>query len=164
MSVKTKSAATVIRPTNAEAIIMTIVEPFNSALLGQVHFFSSSFVSALYIEMRFSQPLHHANAKSPPITTAHIPNLINSCFPSTIFFPCNSLAEGEGFEPSKVFILNGFQDRRDRPLCHPSLSGHGRTGGIRTFNRRFWRPQLYQLSYCPTSTQRPYNVVSEIFM
>ena len=30
------------------------------------------------------------------------------------------MAEGEGFEPPKVFSLSGFQDRRDRPLCHPS--------------------------------------------
>ena len=26
----------------------------------------------------------------------------------------------------------------------------GRTGGTRTPNRRFWRPLLYQLSYCPS--------------
>ena len=32
------------------------------------------------------------------------------------------MAEGEGFEPPKVFNLSGFQDRRDRPLCHPSGS------------------------------------------
>ena len=32
------------------------------------------------------------------------------------------MAEGEGFEPPKVFSLSGFQDRRDRPLCHPSGS------------------------------------------
>src|SRR5215203_2913286 len=25
----------------------------------------------------------------------------------------------------------------------------GRAGGIRTPDRRFWRPMLYQLSYCP---------------
>lgn len=31
-----------------------------------------------------------------------------------------SLAEGEGFEPPKVINLNGFQDRRNQPLCHPS--------------------------------------------
>src|SRR5688572_15671782 len=30
------------------------------------------------------------------------------------------MAEGEGFEPPKVFSLTGFQDRRDRQLCHPS--------------------------------------------
>src|ERR1700734_2874770 len=35
---------------------------------------------------------------------------------------------------------------------HTSLSGgyvRGRAGGTRTPNRRFWRPVLYQLSYCP---------------
>ena len=30
------------------------------------------------------------------------------------------LAEGEGFEPSKV-SLAGFQDRCTRPLCEPSV-------------------------------------------
>jgi hypothetical protein len=30
-------------------------------------------------------------------------------------------AEGEGFEPSDdVAAVNGFQDRRIQPLCHPS--------------------------------------------
>ena len=34
------------------------------------------------------------------------------------------LAEGVGFEPTKrLATLNGFQDRRDRPLCHPSARG-----------------------------------------
>src|ERR1700733_208267 len=28
-------------------------------------------------------------------------------------------------------------------------SGKRRAGGTRTPNRRFWRPVLYQLSYCP---------------
>ena len=31
------------------------------------------------------------------------------------------LAEGEGFEPPVGRAHNGFQDRRNRPLCHPSL-------------------------------------------
>ena len=30
------------------------------------------------------------------------------------------LAEREGFEPPEVLPFNGFQDRRDRPLCHLS--------------------------------------------
>ncbi len=30
-----------------------------------------------------------------------------------------SLAEGVGFEPTDLSV-NGFQDRRNRPLCHPS--------------------------------------------
>ncbi len=47
-----------------------------------------------------------------PTTTIQMSNLTNS-------FTIN-LAEGEGFEPPKVLSLNGFQDRRDRPLCHPS--------------------------------------------
>ena len=37
-----------------------------------------------------------------------------------LFFTILLLAEGEGFEPPKAFSLSGFQDRRDRPLCHPS--------------------------------------------
>ena len=32
-----------------------------------------------------------------------------------------NLAEGEGFEPSKV-SLAGFQDRCTRPLCEPSVT------------------------------------------
>src|SRR5215469_1786424 len=31
----------------------------------------------------------------------------------------------------------------------------GRAGGTRTPNRRFWRPGLYQLSYCPPDLQSP---------
>ncbi len=34
----------------------------------------------------------------------------------------NRLAEGEGFEPPKL-SLNGFQDRRFKPLTHPSKGG-----------------------------------------
>src|SRR5437870_4246125 len=40
------------------------------------------------------------------------------------FHPPAEMAEGEGFEPPKVFSLSGFQDRRDRPLCHPSGLSH----------------------------------------
>ena len=39
------------------------------------------------------------------------------------------MAEGEGFEPPRVFSPNGFQDRRDRPLCHPSAGMIGWQGG-----------------------------------
>src|SRR5579862_4330380 len=31
----------------------------------------------------------------------------------------------------------------------------GRAGGTRTPNRRFWRPVLYQLSYCPSPARAP---------
>src|SRR5579863_106114 len=31
----------------------------------------------------------------------------------------------------------------------------GRAGGTRTPNRRFWRPVLYQLSYCPSAARTP---------
>ncbi|MBF8270955.1 MAG: hypothetical protein HW380_60 [Magnetococcales bacterium] len=34
-------------------------------------------------------------------------------------------------------------------------SKHGRTGGNRTPNPRFWRPMLCQLSYCPSCFVRP---------
>ena len=30
------------------------------------------------------------------------------------------VAEGEGFEPTRAYRSNGFQDRRIQPLCHPS--------------------------------------------
>ena len=33
------------------------------------------------------------------------------------------MAEGEGFEPSVRYTHNGFRDRHDRPLCHPSNDG-----------------------------------------
>ena len=32
------------------------------------------------------------------------------------------LAEGVGFEPTIPIRYTGFQDRRNRPLCHPSSS------------------------------------------
>ena len=31
------------------------------------------------------------------------------------------MAEGGGFEPPEGISFNGFQDRRDQPLCHPSV-------------------------------------------
>ena len=32
------------------------------------------------------------------------------------------MAEGAGFEPAiRLKAYNGFQDRRNRPLCHPSV-------------------------------------------
>jgi hypothetical protein len=31
------------------------------------------------------------------------------------------MAEGVGFEPTEGVTLNGFQDRRFRPLSHPSI-------------------------------------------
>src|ERR1041385_2255046 len=71
--------------------------------------------------MRRNAPLYQRMPKTAPTTTIQINNVTRSF---TI-----SLAEGEGFEPPKVFSLNGFQDRRDRPLCHPS--GLGRI--------RFWQ-------------------------
>ena len=33
---------------------------------------------------------------------------------------CKKNAERKGFEPLEVVSLNGFQDRRNRPLCHLS--------------------------------------------
>ena len=36
------------------------------------------------------------------------------------------------------------------PLRYGVVKSIGRTGGIRTPNRRFWRPLLYQLNYRPT--------------
>src|ERR1700723_3118163 len=44
---------------------------------------------------------------------------------------------------------------------HTSLSDRyvrGRAGGTRTPNRRFWRPVLYQLSYCPLSIAKTRTV------
>ena len=35
---------------------------------------------------------------------------------------CKKNAERKGFEPLEVVSLNGFQDRRNRPLCHLSES------------------------------------------
>ena len=39
------------------------------------------------------------------------------------------------------------------PLRYGVVKSIGRTGGIRTPNRRFWRPLLYQLNYRPTRDQ-----------
>ena len=36
-------------------------------------------------------------------------------------FERHRLAEGVGFEPTRPFGSNGFQDRRYRPLSHPSI-------------------------------------------
>src|SRR5215831_3511730 len=44
--------------------------------------------------------------------------------------------------------LNG-SPRAGQPNRRVQPTGTGRAGGTRTPNRRFWRPGLYQLSYCP---------------
>src|SRR5215471_3141601 len=44
--------------------------------------------------------------------------------------------------------LNG-SPRAGQPNRGIQPTGTGRAGGTRTPNRRFWRPGLYQLSYCP---------------
>ena len=77
----------------------------------------------------------------------------NACSP----FP---LAEGEGFEPPEAFTsiggrrgirtpggfhLNGFQDRRDRPLRHPSVSAASK--GSRFL--LFWAPSRPFLGGAP---------------
>lgn len=60
-------------------------------------------------------------------------------------FMQQKLAEGEGFEPRKAHTFNGFQDRRDQPLCHPSAEvqspracsgGQGRIHAGRKCRRR----------------------------
>src|SRR5215208_2304339 len=53
------------------------------------------------------------------------------------------------------FLLDPFAVAGPRFL--PIVSSHGfasrsRAGGTRTHDLRFWRPLLYQLSYCPLST------------
>src|SRR5580693_10785818 len=38
--------------------------------------------------------------------------------------------------------------------CYLQATSSGRAGGNRTPNRRFWRPPLCQLSYCPSHALR----------
>src|SRR6266436_1729022 len=76
---------------------------------------------------------------------------INGKYSFTTFF----WLSGRDSNPRWRLSHNGFQDRRDRPLCHPSGFGcAGRARGTRTPNRRFWRPLLYQLSYRPSTQFR----------
>src|SRR5215472_15322723 len=49
---------------------------------------------------------------------------------------------------SPYAALNGLP-RAGQPNRGVQPTGTGRAGGTRTPNRRFWRPGLYQLSYCP---------------
>ena len=50
------------------------------------------------------------------------------CDNSHLAAPCKEmevdLAEAVGFEPTVPVKYNGFQDRRNRPLCHASAGGH----------------------------------------
>jgi hypothetical protein len=46
----------------------------------------------------------------------------------------NLLAEGAGFEPANLSV-NGFQDRRLRPLGHPSII----LFSFKYISSRFWR-------------------------
>ena len=57
----------------------------------------------------------------------------------------NLLAEGAGFEPARL-SPNGFQDRRHRPLGHPSLLF------VYTFNKTLARSNL-------RATRDNYNVI-----
>src|SRR5437773_12316721 len=64
-------------------------------------------------------------------------------------FACE--AEGEGFEPpGRLTAPNGFQDRRIRPLCHPSGLG---PRSERRFGRRPARN--YDLGAGGTDRKRP---------
>ena len=78
------------------------------------------------------------------------------------FFFCQfsrNLAEGEGFEPPEAFASTVFKtaafDHSATPPVWGWFQSIGRAGGIRTPNRRFWRPLLYQLNYRPTQGLYP---------
>src|ERR671932_2730874 len=51
-----------------------------------------------------------------------------------------------------VFLLDPFAVVGPRFLPIASFASRSRAGGTRTPDLRFWRPLLFQLSYCPLST------------
>src|ERR1043166_8213554 len=103
-------------------------------------------------------PLRHKIPKTTATIATITSNLISELF--TFFF----WRRGRDSNPRWRLSHNGFQDRRDRPLCHPSGFGLiGRARGTRTPNRRFWRPLLYQLSYRPTSAELVWFCSSQDF-
>ena len=65
-----------------------------------------------WVEFKALQPLSRRPRSSTPAPPRERPR--NRLERMQLF-----LAEGEGFEPPDLSI-NGFQDRRNRPLCHPS--------------------------------------------
>src|SRR4029079_16427639 len=59
--------------------------------------------------------------------------------------PCSSSAP--------IFFRERFCSRlRSSSDIDSPVGDVGRAGGIRTPDRRFWRPMLYQLSYCPRNS------------
>src|SRR2546427_3130688 len=187
---KASSIATVNPPSSTIEIVTTKVEPFSSSQVGQLHFRNSSRVCCTYAANRAKCPPRQSQAKIPPITTAQITIQTESfiflqsdsrfgCLfqPGTVrplgrhrSRPPRVWRRGRDSNPRRRLSRSGFQDRRNRPLCHLSdrfilsptpISTHpfpspaGRAGGTRTPNRRFWRPLLYQLSYRPIFRQGP---------
>ena len=87
------------------------VEPFQF-IPSAMHFFSSPWF-AVAKGKRWTCPLPPEHAKNRRMATQ-----IRVCF-SPKFLIFSWMAEREGFEPRSRFTHNGFQDRRNRPLCHP---------------------------------------------
>ena len=108
-------------PRMATDTITTVVDPNNSSQVGQVHFFNSCMVSAnspTDFRKRALPPQHdkdHQGDHEPDYVWQQFFHLINSL----------SWRRGRDSNPRCGFPHNGFQDRRNRPLCHPSESSPG---------------------------------------
>ena len=66
------------------------------------------------------RPLSHLSAKKINIIIGNHSEFWLVVLTSSERMLGNNLAEGAGFEPANLSV-NGFQDRRHRPLGHPSM-------------------------------------------
>src|SRR6185503_16866325 len=109
-----KSIATVKTPTRMMEITTTTVEPLSSSTEGQVHLRNSSRVSRTYVRKRVRLPVAQRMPKTIPM--AAVQRIIGRY--SFMFV----WRRGRDSNPRWPLSQSGFQDRRVRPLCHPSAS------------------------------------------
>ena len=152
-SPKNRSAKNVNVPSRNTATSTIHVEPLNSSRVGQEHFDNSSRVWRKKMRMRSSHPFFFATKRiSSRIAPMIDHSMIQSCkFPDgalagsavagvsavavgaallfvsfmfELFFSVLPVfGGGGGIRTPGSSRFNGFQDRRIRPLCHPSGMG-----------------------------------------
>src|SRR5438034_8759961 len=125
---KMKSTSIVNPPSSTMETATTTVDPFNSSHVGQVHLRNSSRVCCTYVVNRTRYPLRHRNPNRIPTAATQIPIFARSLTNShsvlvphafAAHFP-QSWRRGRDSNPRRRLSRSGFQDRRNRPLCHLS--------------------------------------------
>src|SRR6185436_294979 len=110
------------------AMKIRTVDPFNSSQVGQLHLRNSSRVSRTYAARRTNCPAFQSQANTITATTLqmmiHVRSLIS--FSALSFYVSKTnfkmWRRGRDSNPRRPLSRSGFQDRRNRPLCHLSRS------------------------------------------